>query len=362
MSPEVALPANNHKSAGCPPPSGIHARPFRLTLRSRQGVVYLLFALALVVGLATRVALLFKSAGDVTWDSSVFAAFGWGALFDLASAFCWSAPLAVALAALPARIFEHRFARVLAHLLVFSGIYLLFFGAVAEWFFWDEFGARFNFIAVDYLVYTTEVIGNISESYPMPLILGTLFAGALGVHITHALRTADPGPLAGEATEQRASLHSRLGLSEQRVRDRIPLRWLTVFVIVADHCASSAGKAELPVENYHIPMLIYSPGGQIPPGTVNTLMSQVDYAPTLLGLLKWSYASRFLGCDVLRPGVEPASRALIGNYQQLGLLRGERLGVLKPIRQTASYRYEKSTHRVERAPQDGDLIDETIAY
>jgi phosphoglycerol transferase MdoB-like AlkP superfamily enzyme len=33
----------------------------------------------------------------------------------------------------------------------------------------------------------------------------------------------------------------------------------TVFVIVADHCASSAGKTELPVDKYRIPAMIYSP-------------------------------------------------------------------------------------------------------
>jgi phosphoglycerol transferase MdoB-like AlkP superfamily enzyme len=32
----------------------------------------------------------------------------------------------------------------------------------------------------------------------------------------------------------------------------------TVFVIVADHCASSAGKTELPVDKYRIPAMIYS--------------------------------------------------------------------------------------------------------
>ena len=46
----------------------------------------------------------------------------------------------------------------------------LLFGAVAEFVFWQEFTTRFNFIAVDYLIYTDEVIGNIRESYPVPLI------------------------------------------------------------------------------------------------------------------------------------------------------------------------------------------------
>jgi len=38
--------------------------------------------------------------------------------------------------------------------------------------FWGEFASRFNFIAVDYLIYTQEVIGNIVESYPVGLLLG----------------------------------------------------------------------------------------------------------------------------------------------------------------------------------------------
>ena len=43
----------------------------------------------------------------------------------------------------------------------------------SEFVFWSEFSSRFNFIAVDYLIYTREVIGNIRESYPMtPIVLG----------------------------------------------------------------------------------------------------------------------------------------------------------------------------------------------
>ena len=53
----------------------------------------------------------------------------------------------------------------------FIAIFLLLFNACAEWLFWDEFGTRFNFVAVDYLVYTTEVIKNIHESYPLTTVL-----------------------------------------------------------------------------------------------------------------------------------------------------------------------------------------------
>jgi hypothetical protein len=41
------------------------------------------------------------------------------------------------------------------------------------------FASRFNFIAVDYLVYTHEVLGNIWESYPVATWLALLLIPAL---------------------------------------------------------------------------------------------------------------------------------------------------------------------------------------
>lgn len=52
----------------------------------------------------------------------------------------------------------------------------MYFSLLAEIPFWDEFGVRFNFIAVDYLIYTYEVVENINQSYPLPLIFGALIA------------------------------------------------------------------------------------------------------------------------------------------------------------------------------------------
>src|SRR6218665_193389 len=51
-------------------------------------------------------------------------------------------------------------------------IFILVFAFFAEITFWDEFKTRFNFIAVDYLIYTHEVVANIKESYPLPLVIG----------------------------------------------------------------------------------------------------------------------------------------------------------------------------------------------
>lgn len=62
----------------------------------------------------------------------------------------------------------------LARFYIFISFYLFAMGLVGEILFLDEFKARYNFIAVDYLVYTHEVIDNIWESYHMVWILGAL--------------------------------------------------------------------------------------------------------------------------------------------------------------------------------------------
>lgn len=74
-----------------------------------------------------------------------------------------------------------RFVFLIAAGLMTVFVSLLIFITTTEWFFWDEFGARFNFIAVDYLIRTQELLGNISESYPMGPILAGIGALAGGI-------------------------------------------------------------------------------------------------------------------------------------------------------------------------------------
>jgi hypothetical protein len=59
--------------------------------------------------------------------------------------------------------------------------FLLLFNAISEYFFWNEFSTRYNFIAVDYLIYTTEVLGNIRESYPVGWIIAGVLISALAI-------------------------------------------------------------------------------------------------------------------------------------------------------------------------------------
>ena len=621
-------------------------------LNRRHGGVIIFFALFLAISWLTRVALLVKAADDVTWTLSLLAAFFWGIIYDLGAAAFVSLPLIVLLTVLPASWFQRRWQQVLAHIGGFVIIYLLLFGTVSEWTFWDEFGVRFNFIAVDYLVYTTEVIGNIRESYNLPLIFGGVLAGAVvcqwilsrtgmaarwfaapaepmrrrlkagslwlviaigfgsllssewlpnfrnnfnrelaknglwslfGAFWNNALEydkfystlpddeafrvvrqeiardrsvtlgddprdilrvVRNPGPevkpnviqitveslsadflsifnrasqltpnleeiaaqslvfdnfyatgtrtdrgmealtLAVPPTPGRSivkrprnenmftlgsvfrakgydtafiyggfgyfdNMNYFFGHNGYRVIDRngVPkeditfanvwgvcdedlFRWTmreadasaatgkpfhyfvmttsnhrpytfpegridlppkisgrpgavkytdfaigqflreaakkpwyknTVFVIVADHCASSAGKTELPVQNYHIPLIIFSPGGHIAPGHIRTFTSQVDYAPTLLGLLNWTYPSRFFGRDI-RPIDPKDARVLVGTYQKLGLLRADDFLVLKPVRQQTQYRYNRTTYALTEKPIDPVFQAEAVSY
>lgn len=619
---------------------------------TRHGGLLLFFAVFVGIAFLTRLALLAKSWADAGQNvGALLGAFGVGVLFDLGAAAFASLPLIGLLAALPRSWGQQTWQRSLTYAGGAGILFALLFGAVSEWTFWDEFGVRFNFIAVDYLVYTTEVVGNIRESYNLPLIIGSVGAGsvlltlglvatgwpkwwltqpaasaggrwkhaaywfigviALGsilnenqvpafannyhrelaknglwslfaafksnqldydrfyatlpidqaftrlhrdlvvdggqlpaqpgrdtlrwvqnsgpelkpnvIQITveslsadflglfnHAskltpnledlarhslvfenfyatgtrtdrgmealtlslpptpgrsmikrphnegmftlgsvfrtkgydtafiyggfgyfdnmnyffgnngyrvidrnspeaditfanvwgacdedlyrwtMREADAAHTKGQPfhffvmttsnhrpftfPEGKIDLPSKISgragavkytdfAIGQFIRDAASKPWFknTVFVIVADHCASSAGKTELPVENYHIPLIIYSPGGHIAPGRVKTLTSQMDFAPTLLGLLNWSYPSRFFGHDVRRASADDA-HALIGNYQRLGHLARDHFVILKPQRAISHYTVKLPDRQLVPAAVDRAAEEESISY
>jgi len=133
----------------------------------------------------------------------------------------------------------------------------------------------------------------------------------------------------------------------------------TVFVIVADHTHKGRGRQELPPENYHIPLIIFAPA-HVKPGRVDTLASQIDVAPTLLGLLNFSYRSKFFGHDILREG-QRHPRALMANYQTVGYYEQGRIVELKPNGRTRVVDAETG----RQAPDDAlsrELVDDTVSY
>jgi phosphoglycerol transferase MdoB-like AlkP superfamily enzyme len=134
----------------------------------------------------------------------------------------------------------------------------------------------------------------------------------------------------------------------------------TLFVIVADHAASVAGKDELEVKQYRVPLIMYAPG-LIEPRQVLTQCSQIDVPTTVLALLGMSYDSVFFGRNIL--AMKPSEgRAFVGNYQKLGQLRQRDVVVLRPDASQSAYGcdlWAEDLHRVDGAPED--LTDDTIA-
>jgi len=119
----------------------------------------------------------------------------------------------------------------------------------------------------------------------------------------------------------------------------------TVFVITADHGANARGSSQIPVDKYRIPVFFYSPA-HVAPRRVDRLMSQIDIAPTLLGLLDVAYYSKFLGHDLLHTPPS-ADRAYVANFQTLGYLKGDQLLVLRPKRKVDQFRFQGEQLRAE---------------
>ncbi|PKO92606.1 MAG: sulfatase [Betaproteobacteria bacterium HGW-Betaproteobacteria-1] len=134
----------------------------------------------------------------------------------------------------------------------------------------------------------------------------------------------------------------------------------TLFVIVADHCASVAGKTRLPVAKYHIPMVFYAPA-LLKPGRFERLVSQIDVPPTLLDLLGVSGSEHFFGYNMFTDD-HVAPRTFISNYQSLGYYKNDQLIVLSPKQMVEAYRVDPVSYEVEPVSADPQLVKEAIAY
>ncbi len=134
----------------------------------------------------------------------------------------------------------------------------------------------------------------------------------------------------------------------------------TVFLIVADHCASSAGKWEINIDKHHIPAIIYNLHQK--PAIINRLTSQIDLMPSLFGYLGWDYNSALFGKDInqMKLGDE---RAFIGNYRTLGMVKENlftQIDDRKRVRQFIVNNLDKSLSATK--VQNKELLLETISY
>jgi phosphoglycerol transferase MdoB-like AlkP superfamily enzyme len=133
----------------------------------------------------------------------------------------------------------------------------------------------------------------------------------------------------------------------------------TVFVIIADHCASSAGKDEIDVANYHIPAFIIN----LPEENnrkISKLCSQIDLWPTLFSYFHWTYESDFFGKNVLDPTYD--ERALMGTYRKLVLMKDNKAMILSDQKKQAFYQWNKKDNSLKKLPMNKLFLDETIAW
>jgi phosphoglycerol transferase MdoB-like AlkP superfamily enzyme len=134
----------------------------------------------------------------------------------------------------------------------------------------------------------------------------------------------------------------------------------TIFVVVADHGARVYGAEQIPLRTYEIPLMIYSPK-HIKPQRVDTLMTQIDVAPTVLGLLGLPYEAPFFGQDVL--SALPDHRIAFFNHNpDVAIYQDGHLVVFGLKKTVKHFHYDPATNHYEPAPPDADLERLGIAY
>lgn len=156
----------------------------RFAMPARYRLVLIAVAAFIAINLLLRVGLLFFEADNTNWLPWNFVEIlGVGLVYDSAAASIVAVIFASLAFWVPDSPRGRRIHGYLASGLFFAMLFALLFITVAEVLFWNEFSSRFNFIAVDYLIYTRETVGNIMESYPVLPILAALAVVTVGVFL-----------------------------------------------------------------------------------------------------------------------------------------------------------------------------------
>jgi phosphoglycerol transferase MdoB-like AlkP superfamily enzyme len=148
--------------------------------RSRYGFACFWFLSLLGAWFALRLVLLLAFKPAALSAGAALLAFFSGFHRDLFAALAETVPLLFWMLILPDRRFGATWHRVLflggCFVFWFVQIFLLF----VEYFFFDEFKSRFNTVAIDYLLYPTEVFINIWQSYHVGVVLAICLVLSLG--------------------------------------------------------------------------------------------------------------------------------------------------------------------------------------
>lgn len=134
----------------------------------------------------------------------------------------------------------------------------------------------------------------------------------------------------------------------------------TLFVVVADHGARVYGSEKIPLQSYEVPLLIMAPG-HVQPQQIASPVSQIDIAPTVLGLLGLPYTAPFFGQNVFTEN--EASKILLFNHNHdVALYQNGKLAVLGLHNSLHTYKYRLGEDRLEDVADDRTLADLATAY
>jgi phosphoglycerol transferase MdoB-like AlkP superfamily enzyme len=195
----------------------------RTSYAERLRLAGALFLPVLALGAILRVVLYASFHDGPFRPTSLLLALAAGLVYDSFATSILLAPAALLLAGLRLRLLAKDSFRALLLGVFYS---TLLFDAAVEYSFFEEFSARYNHIALDYLIYPTEVFTNIWESYDVPLVVGLSIAlGSLGAFlVSRRMRGAEFEGLPWDA------------------------RWRALAAVLALVCLSSAVYRVLPAE------------------------------------------------------------------------------------------------------------------
>jgi hypothetical protein len=146
-------------------------RKLQSIFKHRFGPLAVLALIVFTLSFITRVTLLIISWPNLELSFlRVIGIFFIGFFYDIIVWSFFAIPVALYCWLMKNSWYQKKWQRIPLFFLFFIITLILVLNVGGEIIFWDEFNVRYNFIAVDYLVYTTEVLGNIWESYNIPLI------------------------------------------------------------------------------------------------------------------------------------------------------------------------------------------------
>jgi phosphoglycerol transferase MdoB-like AlkP superfamily enzyme len=133
----------------------------------------------------------------------------------------------------------------------------------------------------------------------------------------------------------------------------------TIFVFVGDHGIHLRGKDLVPIDQYRVVSFVLAPG--LKPARMNQPISQMDIAPTLLGLLGGKWMTPFFGRDVLAPTGQPPRALMIYNKHRYGVLEGNDFTVSSETGPSAFRILDKfHLEPTEMTPQHTRILNEGL--